>query len=150
MVDRVRKSEQGMRYAINALALIAASATNRTTRQDRPRSTPTSVHDWSDTLSKTETAALTLALETLRTSRRAAMFASYCCQMDSLHLKPNQIPPMYVTDPNNPDEGRGPQQAGLDGRYEAAALLRHILAAGVSRYHPDPGAALAEVERIDL
>jgi hypothetical protein len=59
-----------------------------------------------------------------------AEFASYCCQIDNLELKPWQDPPMFAEirpDPN------------------ALALLVKLLGAGLSRYEPDPVAALAQV-----
>lgn len=73
----------------------------------------------------------------------AAMFAAYCLRMKSLALKPWQIAPMDIDDADNADDGRGPVQAGFDGRYEAAALLKRMLAAGISRFDGDPEAALA-------
>ena len=55
-----------------------------------------------------------------------AEFASYCCQVDSLNLLPHQSPPCGFIG-NDPD---------------AADLLRRLLDAGLSRYEPDPIAAL--------
>jgi hypothetical protein len=60
-----------------------------------------------------------------------AEFASHCCQYRSLHLRPWQSPPSAV-DEDDPDE---------DDRA-AQKLLRRMLAAGVSRYDPDPLRAL--------
>ena len=56
-------------------------------------------------------------------------FAAYGCQIDALKLKPWQTPPCYC-----------------DGEGDAPGdrLLRRMLKAGVSRFHPDPLAALAE------
>jgi len=79
--------------------------------------------------------------------KRGDVCTAYRLQTKNLHLKPWQIRPMDIDDPDNPDEGRGPARAQLDGRYEAAALLKRMLAAGVSRYHPDPMAAIEEAER---
>ena len=60
-----------------------------------------------------------------------AEFASYCCQCRALNLKPWQSPPCHADedDANPRDE-------------KARALLRRMLRAGVSRYDPDPMAAL--------
>ena len=63
--------------------------------------------------------------------QEAAEFAAYCCQIAALHLKPWQEPPCVV-DENDP----------LDRAPDAQALLRKMLALGVSRYHPDPLAAI--------
>jgi hypothetical protein len=49
-------------------------------------------------------------------------------------LKPWQEPPCCVVDPNEPRVGE----------EEAAKLLRRMLKAGISRWHPDP---LRELER---
>ena len=65
--------------------------------------------------------------------QRVAMFASYACQMKVLGLKPWEVPPAHV---NNPKTLRKEEQAG-------AKLLRRMLRAGVSQYHPDPLVALA-------
>jgi hypothetical protein len=57
-----------------------------------------------------------------------AEFSAYCCQVENLKLLPHQSPPCGFIG-NDPD---------------AAALLRRLLAAGLSRYEPDPIAALAK------
>jgi hypothetical protein len=57
-----------------------------------------------------------------------AQFAAYGCQIEALHLKPWEHPPMY-------GDIAGAQPA-------AAALLQKMLAAGLSRWEPDPMAAL--------
>jgi hypothetical protein len=62
----------------------------------------------------------------------AAEFAAYCCQFDTLHLKLWQTPPCCVRDENEPRVGE----------EEAAKLLRRMAKAGISRWHPDPLAAL--------
>ena len=63
--------------------------------------------------------------------REVAEFAAYHCQYQALNLKPWESPPCWV-DEDDPDE-----------RDKAArALLSRMLTAGVSRYHPDPLAAL--------
>jgi hypothetical protein len=80
--------------------------------------------------------------------RKVAEFAAYCCQCDALRLKPWQIPPLYILNVDDPNDGLStPDQYGMDGRYEAAKLLKRMLAAGVSRYHPDPEAAIEEATK---
>lgn len=58
-----------------------------------------------------------------------AWFAAQCAQRKALRLKVWELPPCCV----DPDDGT-----------RAAKLLRKMLAAGVSRFHPDPLAALEE------
>lgn len=65
-----------------------------------------------------------------------AEFASYSCQIHALSLKPWQSPPC-VADEDDPDEQD----------KKAQHLLRKMLAAGVSRYDPDPLKALAGAKR---
>ena len=65
-----------------------------------------------------------------------ARFAAYSAQGRVLHLKPWQVPPCVV-DEENPNERD----------VAAQALLRKMLAAGVSRYEPDPMTALAAAKR---
>ena len=73
-------------------------------------------------------------------------FASYSCQIASLRLEPWELASVAV-DADNPDAGRADVQRASDGRYEAAALLREMLSLGISRWHPDPKAAIAEAKR---
>ena len=66
-------------------------------------------------------------------------FASAHCQTRALDLRPWMWPPVFVTDikaclREPPD---APNQI-----YNAARLLKRMLAAGVSRYDPDPISAL--------
>jgi|RhiMetdeSRZDD1v2_1073273.scaffolds.fasta_scaffold499287_2 hypothetical protein len=65
-----------------------------------------------------------------------AEFAAHLCQYRALGLKPWQSPPSSV-DEDDPDE--------RDKR--AQQLLRKMLAAGVSRYEPDPLKALQAKRR---
>ena len=71
-----------------------------------------------------------------------ARFASYSCQCDALHLQPHQTPPSELNDDYHPADDYDP---GL-GRREAHRLLQKMRGLGVSKYHPDPLAAIAEVE----
>src|SRR5262249_19379055 len=75
--------------------------------------------------------------------REAATFASYCCQCDALHLQPWQSPPCWV------DDLVTDIQAGNDGilgDYAAAKLLQQLLDRGLSRFEPDPVAALKQTK----
>ena len=58
-----------------------------------------------------------------------AEFAAYCAQTVSLHLKPWEAPPCL-----SDGEGNAPEDK----------LCRKMLEAGISRFHPDPMAALAQ------
>ena len=60
-----------------------------------------------------------------------AEFASYVCQTEALQLKPWQTPPCIIDEDDSDQDNRIPR-----------ALLRRMIAAGVSRYDPDPLAAL--------
>ena len=69
-----------------------------------------------------------------------AMFAAGCAQSVALKLKPWEVPPCEVIDIDAPAESE----------RVAAKLLRTMLRHGVSRWHPDPQAALvvaAEAQR---
>ena len=105
------------------------------------------------TLTKNDRAALAAAFEQYHNGEEfdldKAKFASHCAQGRTLELRPWQIPPADIDDPNNPDAGRRPDFPGAasDGRREAAKLLQQMLAVGVSRWDPDPLAAIAAVER---
>jgi hypothetical protein len=72
----------------------------------------------------------------------AARQAAYDCQCDALKLKPWQSPPMYGDSTDGIDDFEGA------GRAHAADLLRRLLAAGLSRFEPDPLAALARAETV--
>jgi hypothetical protein len=62
----------------------------------------------------------------------AARFASYSLQIDNLGLKPWMDPPCFAEVRPDP---------------EALKILLKLLGAGLSRYEPDPIAALAEARR---
>lgn len=70
--------------------------------------------------------------------REVAEFAAYSCQIESLSLKPWQEPPVNIDE--DADE---PDTAEREPDTAARKLLRRMLAAGVSRFDPDPLAALA-------
>ena len=63
-----------------------------------------------------------------------AEFAASCCQSRSLHLEPWSLPPCHGDSVHHPDP-------------EAKKLLRQMLDLGISRWHPDPMAAIEEAKR---
>ena len=69
-------------------------------------------------------------------------FASYSAQCRALRLRPWQFPPCWIDDIpaalNDPELHRGLRTA--------AELLQRMLAAGLSRYEPDPLKALEAAE----
>lgn len=121
----------------------------------------TSANDWSEYLDRIDKAALTLALETFRklhpgeidhVEKLGAGFTRrgmprIVRKRNRFTLSRDRI--RRFAFPDNPDQGRGPLQAVFDGRYEAAALLKRMFAASLSRYHPDPMGALEAVESHD-
>ena len=101
-------------------------------------------------MTRTDKAALTQALEICRAEspgrvkqikaklrdegwESTAEFASAHCQREALSLLPWQSPPCIAD--------------GYHGDPEAMKLLQQMLAAGVSRYDPDPLTALAGAKR---
>jgi hypothetical protein len=103
-------------------------------KADRPHAVPS----WLDAR---DLAALRLAVTRCREHRAdqidhmlatrpwhdVSQFCAYDCQIRTMNLKPWQTPPCYL------DEA---------GEETGAALLRRMLRSGVSRFHPDPLAAL--------
>jgi hypothetical protein len=74
---------------------------------------------------------------------RVGAFAAYCRQDTNLKLKPWMTPPCWVRDiDGTPADG----DDGVMGRYAAAVLLQRMLAAGLSRYEPDPVGAFERAE----
>jgi hypothetical protein len=71
--------------------------------------------------------------------QEAAERAVWCCQDRSLKLRPWECPPFLTRNVDEPSDCWG-------YRPQEVALLRRMLAAGVSRYHPDPMTALAAAE----
>jgi hypothetical protein len=67
-------------------------------------------------------------------------FCSYSCQCRNLRLPP------WLPTPSRVDEdlGHAPGWSATDPA--TVALLKRMLAAGISRYHPDPLKALAEAD----
>ena len=74
---------------------------------------------------------------------QVARWCAYCCQCNTLRLRIHQSPPCWT----DPSEIRAILAKGDDGiiaDYAAARLLQRMLAAGISKYEPDPPAALAK------
>ena len=69
--------------------------------------------------------------------------AAYICQRKNLQLKLWQPVPFYITDIAG-TIAKGDD--GISGDYRAALLLKRMLAAGLSRYEPDPVRALARAK----
>ena len=69
--------------------------------------------------------------------QEAAIFAAYHCQTRALRLKPWEEPPC-CTDEDDPGERD----------KDAHKLLRQMLALGVSRWHPDPLAAIEAAKQL--
>jgi hypothetical protein len=63
-----------------------------------------------------------------------ATFAAFCCQTRSLNLDPWQEPPCCA----GPAEHCDP---------DARKLLQQMLSLGISRWHPDPMAAIEEKKK---
>jgi hypothetical protein len=77
--------------------------------------------------------------------RNVATFCAYCCQDNELQLKPWEVVPCWIEDPDLVlQEVRS---ADLGQRRRAARLLKHLLAAGLSKFEPTPLAALERAER---
>jgi hypothetical protein len=72
----------------------------------------------------------------------AAIEAAHLCQMSKLNLRPWECWPPCAVEAGETDA------PGLDHRgiSKSAALLRKMLSLGISRWHPDPIAALAAAE----
>jgi hypothetical protein len=73
-----------------------------------------------------------------------ARFCAYAEQCTSLRLKPWQWPPVWIKDI---EEALAVPPPDLSGFRAAAELLQRMLAAGVSKFHPDPMQALASIEQ---
>jgi hypothetical protein len=75
--------------------------------------------------------------------QQAAETAAYHCQDARLHLKPWQPPPCWIS---NLAGNLAAGDDGVGGRYAAAKLVQRLLAAGLSRFEPNPIAALEAAE----
>jgi hypothetical protein len=79
---------------------------------------------------------------------RAARFASYCCQDTKLELKCWETSVCWLRDrdPNALLRSLKGKRSDQNGHRRAARLLRRLLKNGLSRFEPDPLAALERVE----
>jgi hypothetical protein len=68
------------------------------------------------------------------------LWAAICCQVRSLGLRPHECAPAETSNVAEPRDCYG-------ARASEVALLRRMLTAGVSRFDPDPAAALANEAR---
>jgi hypothetical protein len=80
-----------------------------------------------------------------RTFEEVGRFASYSCQMRSLHLPPWMYPPALIDD----TDIEKILAAGDDphGKFVAAKLLLRLRELGLSKFCPDPMAALGAAKR---
>jgi hypothetical protein len=77
-----------------------------------------------------------------RSWEQVGHFCAYHCQTRALGLPPWQRPPCLIEDP---EAGlRGPDD--LSGRHNAARLLQRMRQLRISKFDPDPMAAIAEAE----
>jgi hypothetical protein len=76
--------------------------------------------------------------------REVAEFAAYHCQCRALQVRPWETVPVHV-DEDDPI----PLDDDVHRRARAIKLLRRLLASGLSRFEPQPLAALAKMEAIE-
>jgi hypothetical protein len=76
-----------------------------------------------------------------------ATLAAYGMQCERFKLRPWQSPPTEIDDPDAYEYVKGED---IYGRRAAARLLKRLLDAGLSRYEPDPIAALERAEGFPL
>jgi hypothetical protein len=73
-------------------------------------------------------------------------FASYSCQMRSLCLAPWMYPPALI-DITAIGKILAAGDNDMHGRFVAAKLVQRLLELGVSKFHPDPMAAIEAAKR---
>jgi hypothetical protein len=74
-----------------------------------------------------------------RGEQEVGAYAASVLQVKNLRLRPWECPPCETVDVSNPKNTYG-------YRPNEVALLKRMLEANISRWHPDPTAALAEAE----
>jgi hypothetical protein len=79
--------------------------------------------------------------------KEAGKFASFSAQCRMLRLPPWATVPCYLLD--DVDAVLAGGDDGIRGNYNAAVLLKRMERHGISRWHPDPIAALREAEKRD-
>jgi hypothetical protein len=72
-------------------------------------------------------------------------FASYACQDSALGLRPWQVPVCWIRTADDLEAALA-RPHDHSGRRAAGELLQRLLAAGLSRYEPDPLRALEAAE----
>jgi hypothetical protein len=68
------------------------------------------------------------------------------CQHTALGLKPWQLPPVSPTIANHLDNALLVRYGDPSGAREAAEIIKKLLALGLSKFEPDPLAAISEAE----
>jgi hypothetical protein len=72
-------------------------------------------------------------------------FAAYSCQDKNLKLQPWQVPPCWLRTDRDVEAALSTPH-DHSGRRAAGEIVQRLLGAGLSRYEPNPPAALARVE----
>ena len=97
-------------------------------------------------LARAESAATREQIDAMLRSRaweEVARFAAYCCQDRALRLKPWMSPPCWLRTDADVMAALATPPPDLGGDRAAGQLVERLLAAGLSRYEPDPETALA-------
>jgi hypothetical protein len=76
-----------------------------------------------------------------------AKFAAAYCQSRTLNLQPWEISPAQIDDPYDRIDLFLRDPFGYAGYFVAARLLRRMLQLGVSKWRPDPVAAIEEAKQ---
>jgi hypothetical protein len=79
--------------------------------------------------------------------KEAGKAASFSLQVENLRLPPWATAPCHLLGDVDVVLARGDD--GTRGDYNAAVLLKRMQRYGISRWHPDPVAALREAEKRD-
>jgi hypothetical protein len=101
-------------------------------------------------LAQAESAATRQQIDAMlrsRTWEEVARFAAYCCQDRALRLKPWMSPPCWLRTDADVKAALATPPPDLGGDRAAGQLVERLLAAGLSRYEPDPETALAKAAR---
>jgi hypothetical protein len=80
--------------------------------------------------------------------RSAGSFASYSAQMHSLRLAPWMYPPALI-DEADIERTLAAGDGDMHGKFVAAQLVVRLREHGISKYHPDPMAALDAARKRD-
>jgi hypothetical protein len=82
-----------------------------------------------------------------RDRMEVAQFCAYHRQCETLHLGATQTPPCWIGDPDAVLAGNYAGWGDADSERPAARLLKQMLNLGISKYHPDPLAAIKAAAR---